>query len=341
VKSKFRLILALVLALTLSGGVYAYTYLIASATISIAEPTGDIVTCNATETQPDWESILTPTASGTETLRPNDAGTYSQCDPVGDSPNYRCVDEEVADGDATYVMTSGGATEIDTYNIPDHSEDVGDITSVTVYVRSKGTSTDYLHAAQTVIRTQDTDYFGSYTLLPVTYTNFSTTYDLNPYTTNAWTWDEIDALEIGVRQYDQGGGYASTTQVYAEIDWEVIPLKGEVPTGDLFEVNTHADYSGDLTVKVSLTNAGDLTKAYQYLNMELYLEDSVEAGKTPNYRLLTLQNAMTTFSLENGAGDNHTLSVIGGGYGLNSYNPLKWEEGWAVTPELYCRITQR
>ena len=41
-KKKFYLITALLVALTLSGGVYAYTYTTTVGTISIAEPTGDV-----------------------------------------------------------------------------------------------------------------------------------------------------------------------------------------------------------------------------------------------------------------------------------------------------------
>jgi len=340
VKSKFHLIMALVLALTISGGVYAYTFTTASGTINIAEPTGNVVTSNATATQPDWNSILPPQDSGIETLRPNAAGTYSQCDPIGDSPNYLCVDEVTPDEDTTYVRTWGSATELDTYNIADHSEGVGDITSVTVYIRSR--VTNGTHDIETAIRTYGTNYFGGLTSTSSTsYINISANWATNPYTDSAWTWDEIDALEAGVRQYDLGPGDARTTRVYVEVNWEAPPLSGDVPTGDLFEITPHADYTGDLAVKVYLTNTDNLTKAYQYLNIELYLEGSVEAGETPNYRVLTLENGIAAFNLVGLAGGSHTLSVTGGGYGLISRDTSAWEEGWTVIPELYCEVTQR
>jgi len=55
----------------------------------------------------------------------------------------------------------------------------------------------------------------------------------------------------------------------------------------------------------------NLTKAYRYLNIK-YLEDSAEAGETPDYRLLTLANGLATFALENVGTGNHTLSFTGG-----------------------------
>jgi len=88
-------------------------------------------------------------------------------------------------------------------------------------------------------------------------------------------------------------------------DWSSIltppedpPLMGEVPSGDLFDITPSATYSGDLAVKVYLANTGDLIKAYDYLNMKLYLDGSVEAGETPSYQLLTLQNGEANFTMQ-------------------------------------------
>ena len=108
--------------------------------------------------------------------------------------------------------------------------------------------------------------------------------------------------------------------------------------GDLFVISPNPSYTGDLVVNVYLTNTGALIKAYQYLNMKLYLEGSVEA---PDYRLLAPENGVATFNLENCAGGSHTLSVIGGSYCLDSRDSDEWEAGWTVTPEFYCEATQR
>lgn len=94
-------------------------------------------------------------------------------------------------------------------------------------------------------------------------------------------------------------------------------------------------------MKVYLTNTGALVKAYRYLNMKLYLEGSVEAGKTPNYQLLTLDNGGVTFNLKDYVPGTYTLSVTGGSYHLVSADTSKWSPGWTVTPEFYCEIMQR
>jgi len=119
-------------------------------------------------------------------------------------------------------------------------------------------------------------------------------------------------------------------------------LQGEVPTGNLFVVTPHPAYTDDLVVKVYLTNTAALVKAYQHLNMKLYLEGSVEAGETPDYQLLTLDNGVVTFNLVGYyAAGSYTLTVIGGSFSLNPNDPSGWEAGWSVTPEFYCEVTQR
>jgi len=95
---------------------------------------------------------------------------------------------------------------------------------------------------------------------------------------------------------------ASATQP----DWDSIlddlstenKTAGEVPSGDLFNLSPDATFGGNIVAKVYLANAGDLIKAFSYLNMKLYLAGSAEAGETPNYRMLTLQNGEAMFTLE-------------------------------------------
>ncbi len=71
---------------------------------------------------------------------------------------------------------------------------------------------------------------------------------------------------------------------------------GEVPSGDLFSITPHSEYEGGAMATVCLVNTANLTKAYQYLNMKLYIYGSEEAEETPNYRLLTLQNGEVSFT---------------------------------------------
>ncbi len=148
---------------------------------------------------------------------------------------------------------------MDTYNLDDHSLGSGAINSVMVYVISKGTDSEDTHAAKTVIRTYDTDYFGTNTLLPTSYTELSTTYTTNPNTGLAWTWGEIDALEAGVKHYDNGVGGVRTTQVYIYIDYGA-SYEGEITADTWWLVQNSTGYCfscfKDVTSIVDSVNPG-------------------------------------------------------------------------------------
>lgn len=259
----------MVLALTVSGGVYAYTYTTATATIDATAVGADFTIVNATAVQPDWESVL--------------------------------------------------ALLVDWEFWPD-----GD--TVTLF---------QLHDRAIVI--------------PQT---LSTLNIIECYNLNIVLQEYTEEIKIDTSHHftiwaEQGYDLEEQGQSY-NLSIIVGPgragLQGEVPTGNLFVVTPHldyTDYTDDLVVSVSLTNTAALVKAYMHLNMKLHLVGSVETPQEADYRLLTLQNGEVAFHLEAPHNLTHTLSVIGGSFSLNPNDPLQWAEEWSVTPEFYCEVTQR
>lgn len=344
-EKKSYLIIILAAVLILSGGLYAYTYTTTVNTISTAEPTENIAAANATPAQPDWSSVL-DTVTETIIYRPNAAGDETniteQFPATGE--HWDKVDEAISDNDTTYVQTSDQAWREDLYNIADHSTQTagGSINYVTTYMRAKSMVTPTQDTGYVHIKTSGVEYNGSAENLTTSYAPYSYQWNTNPQTGSPWAWSEIDALQIGtgLRRPDINQ-YTRLTQSYTEVSFDAPPLTGSTPTGDLFEITPDPDYSGDLLVRVYLANTDSLQKAYDYLNMQLYLESSVEAGETPNYQTLTLTNGLATFNLVGITGGSYTLSVTGGTYKLVSRETSEWEAGYTVTPELYCEVTQR
>ncbi len=344
-KKRLYIITAFILALILGGGVYAYAYTTGLEIINITEPTGDIATTNATAAQPYWESILIPVADD-EIFRPNAAGdetTIWRQEPDSEE-HWDKVSENVSDGDDTYVATDRNTWLEDLYSTANHTTQTaaGNITYVDVYMECRVTANATQTSAYAHIKTNGVEHNGTTENLTLSYDTYFYSWDYNPQSEAAWTWDEIDALQIGIglrRPVLNWEAYC--TQVYTEVGFKAPPLTGNTPTDDLFDVTPHADYTGDLMVNVYLANTDNLTKAYKNLNMELYLEGSVEAGKTPNYRVLTLENGVVSFTIVDGGSGTHTLSVTGGDYTLTSREPNEWETWWTVTPELYCEARQR
>ena len=128
----------------------------------------------------------------TETLRPNGVGRFARLSayPPG-ARNWDCVNDIISDEDSTYVQ----GTQTDLYGVQDHTGS-GTIRSITVLVRCRvrsGTA-----SARTAMRTYATNYFGSYVALSTSYSDYSTVYATNPSTGLAWSWSEVNSLEIGV-----------------------------------------------------------------------------------------------------------------------------------------------
>jgi len=344
-KGKF-LIMAIISALMMGSGTFAYTWSTVSAGVAGEAGVGDIATVELAPNQPDWESVIPTTEVAVETLRPDAAGDNTNIPEQypASGEHWDKVAEAEADDFSTYVSTVQTSYAMDLYNIADSSIGTGTIHKLTVYFCISGDDGGGVGYAKALVKTYGTVYPGSEeTQTGKTFDIRSYEWTTNPDTGVAWTWDEINALQIGI-ELKSGSDFTNAycTQVYAEISYETEPItQGPVPTGDLFLISPNVIYSGDLQVKVYLTNVAALTKAYNYLSMALYLEGSVEAGQVPNYRVLSLTSGVATFNLLDVSGGTCTLSLISGSYELVSAHPEEWEEGWSVTPELYCEVVQR
>ena len=107
------------------------------------------------------------------------------------------VAEETPDGDSTYVYTNSSVWQEDLYNIADHSTGVGTINYVKVYLECRADASPTQASVYTHIKTNETEYNGSEETVTTSYATYSYQWDYNPQTTQPWTWDEIDALQIG------------------------------------------------------------------------------------------------------------------------------------------------
>jgi hypothetical protein len=345
VKNRFYLLAALILILIVSGGIYAYTYTTAIGTIATPTATGDIATVNATATQPNWSSILTP-VNDDVILRPTGIGdeTEIKYQYPDSTEHWDKVADTSPDGDSTYIYTPSLGWEEDLYITANHSTQAagGDIQYVEVFMVSRVSASAGQDSAYVHIKTNGLEDNGASENLSANYSSYSNVWNINPQSSGSWTWNEIDDLQTGVGMREGGVGIDSLcTQVYAEVNFDAPDLAGNTPPGDIYEITAHPSYDGNLQVRVYLTNTDALQKAYNYLDMHLYLESSQEAGETPDYQLMNLQDGVAIFNLVNISGGSYTLSINGGTYQLTSRETSEWEAGWAVTPEFYCEVEQR
>jgi len=162
-----------------------------------------------------------PNASGSETSipdqYPDSSDHYDKVDDTGSG-----------DGAGTFVLvptSDQGYWRRDLYQISNPSL-AGAINSVTVYSRCmKFTTGEFLHTyAKTSLKSGATVADGSQEGLDESWTLYSTAYSNNPDDSQAWSWDDIDALEIGVSLYTAYQSpvqysVAECTQVYVEVDY--------------------------------------------------------------------------------------------------------------------------
>lgn len=147
----------------------------------------------------------------TETLNVTGAGTYTNWPSlVGAATHWQAV---LSNDDATsYIRQDGAHWDMDTFETEDSSVGEGTVTSVVIYNRVMKNKTS------SVLRTHANDYFGV-DRNDVNWTTHANTYATNPNTGLAWTWDEIDDMEIGSRGYDWDGSWPYCTWVYAEVNY--------------------------------------------------------------------------------------------------------------------------
>jgi hypothetical protein len=349
-KKKLILTIMILLALVLTAGTFAYSYTGAATAKLDAKAIKNIATYEIADEQPAWDDILPEGEYDSEILLPNAAGdeTNIRFQSPSSGEHWDKVDDWPADDGATYVanMLSNGYRR-DLYNLTDHFEAEGyeTINSIRVYFRFSGSTDggDHTGYAKAAIKTHGQVFEGSEVSQDGgVYITKSYQWTVNPATNKAWTWGEIDDLQAGVSLRGERRFWpAYCTQVYVAVNYEFTIIEGEVPEGDLYVIIPNPEYSGDLLIKLYLTNTGALNKAYQYLNMKIYIKNSLEAEKKPKYQILSMENGVALFNIEGGSAKSYTIEVFGGSYRLISGDPLEWSKGWSITPEFYCEVSQR
>ena len=188
-------------------------------------------------------SILNAVSTNT-TYNPNAAGTNTAL-TASAGTNWSCVSDS---SDATYVWRDGTSYLKDTYNIPNHTTESGTINSVTINFRIACDSPSRSAYAKPLFITHSTLYEGTeQSTVGLTYVNKSQTYNTNPFSSAAWTWSEIDALEMGVELKSQQVG----DRAWCAKTWLVINYNAPVPTSTSISGLTPGTEISTLTVGLS------------------------------------------------------------------------------------------
>lgn len=132
-----------------------------------------------------------------QTQRPAADTAQKDFTPSSGTSNYSRVNENLVDGDASYVASSTVGDE-DLYDLADMSATPQDIFAVQVRIvaRKDDAAT---RAIKSVIKSGATVSVGEEFFLSSSYTTHTDIYDVNPDTGVAWTKTDVDNLQIGQR----------------------------------------------------------------------------------------------------------------------------------------------
>jgi len=198
-----------------------------------------------------------PVKADTTNLNPNGNGSSNQLTVVGDTLRWRACTSD--DGDTTYVYTSNSSARTDLYALSDLSL-TGIITSVTVYIKARATTSPTQTSARTSIRTGGTTYNGIWQTVTTGYATYSTTYPNNPGG-GAWTWTQINALQAGatLRRPAGSGTQTRVTQVWVVVEYCIPPdctitAPSSVYTNSMGNAASVADAGGGATYAWTITN---------------------------------------------------------------------------------------
>jgi len=180
-----------------------------------------------------WGSEETPNTAPTngagsimniEILRPNAVGDEENIagqEPSDGLSHYLKVDDVTPDEATTYLepASPAGTWQRDLYNVEDLGP-AGIINFVKVYGRARTYAASPDRATlKLAIKTGGTAYESAEILLTNSYTTYSNQWTTNPKTGGAWTWSDIDSLQIGENLCRPGGTQSTYfTQVYVEVN---------------------------------------------------------------------------------------------------------------------------
>ncbi len=176
----------------------------------------------------ECNSPTIPGKTNTLTIRPNGSGAQTECTPFGDTPNYRCVDEAIADDDTTYNYTTSAATRKDLFTLQNHNLEVGAITKITLYAKYRKTGDAVSAGFKWWIYTNGGLHDAGFGTYPAnTYAISSKELAINPITSNPWTWGEVDALQAGYIIWNNTTE-TRVTQYYVVVEYITLPINPEI-----------------------------------------------------------------------------------------------------------------
>jgi len=168
---------------------------------------------SAQSTEYSFKTVATPTGPIILILRPNSDGAKTAW-----AGNYLAVDEDIQDGDSSYVYTTTKNAE-ESYNLQGTTNQSGNISKVRVVVYGKQTGSE---GTKLGIITGGSIYKSDVKTFTSNYAMYYYDWAINPRNSQAWTWADMDALQAYIQAVAIGPWTTTeqrVTQVYIEVTY--------------------------------------------------------------------------------------------------------------------------
>jgi hypothetical protein len=218
----------------------------------------------------------------------NNAWTWT-----GGDTDYR--NWQSSDGDTSYAVTTTVDT-VQTVHVDNTSVGYGIIDSVTVRAECKGHVSTREKVSVAVVDGGVTSFDPSVADTD-SYATYDQTWTTMPNQSGAWTWDDIDALEVGVSAEKQGGSYTGElrcTEVWAEVvyHFEIDNLtvgsnvgvattaQGKQTDVKMQYVSVDVNTTGNSNAVITSIAVNDMgiAQAGDWANMHIYIDSDTDIG---------------------------------------------------------------
>jgi hypothetical protein len=186
-------------------------------------------------------------------LRPEANGSSTQLTRSAENSNYKCVDETTANDDTDYVYANKKTSyNNDTY-VMQNSSKTNIIESINIYARMRkylsgfGIEPSVTCKGKITLLIDGIYYDGSENTLTTSYVNYNYSWSTNPDTGLAWTWDDINNMQVGIalKGYELTTTHSRCTQLYIEVtyinhsNWAVFGTNNSVYNGTYYQTNAN------------------------------------------------------------------------------------------------------
>ena len=221
-------------------------------------------------------------ATHSEILRPiGDIST--EFNAHGETNNYECVDDVIADDDTTLIrFTSDFNSATDRYTLSDTSSataSTNGITSVVVYHRFIAYEDNSWEKVGLYIN--GTEYWGT-ARDSDNWANASDTWTVNPDTSAAWTWDDIEAMDLIVKCGIGSDGLCYVTQIYVVVNY-VEDANPDIRTSQLYAVVNYTPPASEVSLSmpdsINVSHSRDISR-FTFADGDYEIEDMGRSGKS-------------------------------------------------------------